>query len=202
MHIDIWKLQKNKIEDSAWRLLGHRNTGGVSSPCATANIPENVGIWKCFFSSALLCRRWRCDLQKTTNRNKQFVLVLVSPSRVYFSFFSSLFWICFSLQICSFLFLSHSSLFQVEARPREPPAARLRVSVRSVQLSMAGSCLGEDEGLRAALFRLEGNESDQGGRPWVCLGWSVGEIGKSASGEDRWCEGRGEQRRNQGKWGA
>jgi hypothetical protein len=49
-------------------------------------------------------------------------------------------------------------LFQVAARPRGPPAARLWVSVWSVQLSMAGSCLGEDEGLRAALFRLEGNE--------------------------------------------
>jgi hypothetical protein len=76
----------------------------------------------------------------------------------------------------------------VAARPRGPPASRLWVSVRSVQLSVAGSCLGEDEGLRAAPFRLEGSEPVQGGRPWVCLGWSVGEIGKSASGEDRGCE--------------
>jgi len=35
-----------------------------------------------------------------------------------FSFSSSPFWICFSLQICSFLFLSHSSLSQVAARPQ------------------------------------------------------------------------------------
>jgi len=92
------------------------------------------------------------------NRNKQFVLVLVSPSRVCFSLFSSLFWICFFLQIYSFLFLSHSSLFQVAARPEGPLAARLWVSIQSLQLSMAGSCLGEDEGLQAALFQLEGNE--------------------------------------------
>jgi hypothetical protein len=76
----------------------------------------------------------------------------------------------------------------VAARPRGPRASRLWVSVRSVQLSVAGSCLGEDEGLRAAPFRLEGSEPVQGGRPWVCLGWSGGEIGKSASGEDRGCE--------------
>jgi len=39
-----------------------------------------------------------------------------------------------------------------------PPAARLCVSVRSVQLSVVGSCLGEDDGLQTAPFRLEGNE--------------------------------------------
>lgn len=64
----------------------------------------------------------------------------------------------------------------------EPPAARLWVSVWSVQLSVAGSCRGEDEGLRAALFRLEGNDPAQGGRPWVCLGWSVGEEEKGNRG--------------------
>jgi hypothetical protein len=46
----------------------------------------------------------------------------------------------------------------VAARLEGPLAARLWVSIQSLQLSKAGSCLGEDEGLQAALFQLEGNE--------------------------------------------
>ena len=45
--------------------------------------------------------------------------------QICFSFSSSPFQIGFSLQIGSFLFHSHSSLFQVAARPGGPPAAKL-----------------------------------------------------------------------------
>jgi hypothetical protein len=56
----------------------------------------------------------------------------------------------------------------VAARPRGPPAARLWVSVRSVQLSVADSCLGEDNGLQTAPFRLEGNEQIRVNGLWGC----------------------------------
>jgi hypothetical protein len=56
----------------------------------------------------------------------------------------------------------------VAARPRGPLAARLWVSVRSVQLLVAGSCLGEDDGLQTAPFWLEGNEQIGVNGLWGC----------------------------------
>jgi len=56
----------------------------------------------------------------------------------------------------------------VAARPRGPPAARLWVSVRSVQLSVVGSCLGEDDNLQTAPFRLEWNEKIEVNGLWGC----------------------------------
>jgi len=56
----------------------------------------------------------------------------------------------------------------VAARPRGQPAARLWVFVLSMQLSVAGSCLGGDDGLQIAPFRLEGNEQIGVNSLWGC----------------------------------
>ncbi|KAJ7009570.1 hypothetical protein NC653_000305 [Populus alba x Populus x berolinensis] len=67
---------------------------------------------------------------------------------------------------------------QVAVRPQGPPAARLWVSVRSVLLSMAGSCLGEDDDLQTAPFWLEGNEQIGVNGLWGLLsfGWFQGRL--------------------------
>jgi len=92
------------------------------------------------------------------NESQQTICFSFSFSFTGLFFFIFFFVLDLFLSTDLFFFLSHSSLFQVAARPGGLLATRLWVSIQSLQLSMVGSCLGEDEGLRAALFQLEGNE--------------------------------------------
>jgi hypothetical protein len=63
-HIDIWKYKnKNKsgtVPEGFWVT----ETLAARGSTRRRRHPRNVGIWKRFFSSPLLCRRWRRDLQK------------------------------------------------------------------------------------------------------------------------------------------